>query len=553
MPRYRVFTILFVSILATSASAAPPTVTYLFPAGAARGQSLEITAGGTFERWPVQTWVSRPGLEVKAAKDKGKLIVAASRDALPGKYWIRLFDEQGASSLRPFLVGTLPELLEKESNDDFKKPQMLASPNVVVNGRFDKTGDVDVFGVTLHKGQMLVASIEANRTLASPMDSVLQLLDAKGFVLEQNHDDHDLDPQLTYTAPADGTYLVRAFAFPSTPDSSIRFAGGDTFIYRLTLTTQAFADHAYPLAVSRANPGNTQLRGWNLGPDTREIVIPSADFNDEVELSHPLLGNTVAVQRVEYPVIVETEPNDRQHPQAITLPVVISGHIDSPEDLDVYQFQAAKGQKLVFRVEARSLCSPLDPVLRLSDSTGKLITQIDDSGSRRDGTRDAELNYSVTQDGTFRIEVRDLHDSGSERHFYRLSVFAPQPSFDLTVATDRFTITPDKPLEIVVTVVRRDGFDREIEVQLENVPEGAVTTPMKSLGTGATAKTVTLKITSTKESLAQSIRIVGDVPDQAKERRFARTPITAFNTTTSDFWLAAAKTAPPAEPKKKKK
>lgn len=553
MLHYRTLSALVFALAAAHASAAPPAVTYLFPAGVARGQSLEVTAGGTFERWPVQTWVSRPGLEVKAGKDKGKLSVTASSDALPGKYWIRLYDEQGASGLRPFIVGTLPELLEKEPNDDFKKPQMLASPNVIVNGRFDKSGDVDVFGLTLRKGQTLVASIEANRTLASPLDSVLQLLDVKGFVLEQNHDDHDLDPQLVFTAPADGTYLVRAFAFPATPDSSIRFAGGDTFIYRLTLSTQAFADHAYPLAVQRTNPGKIQCKGWNLGPDTREIAIPPADFNDEVELSHPLLGNTVAVQCVDHPVIVETEPNDRQHPQAITLPVVISGHIDSPGDIDVYQFQAAKGQKLTFRVEARSLGSPLDPVLRLTDSAGKLISQIDDSGSRRDGTRDAELNYSVTQDGSFRIEVRDLHDTGSERHFYRLGVLVPQPGFDLTVAADRFTITPDKPLEIVVTVVRRDGFDREIEVQLENVPEGVVTTPMKSLATGASAKTVTLKITSTKESLAQSIRIVGDVPGQSKERRFARTPLAGFNTTTNDFWLAAAKTAPPAEPKKKKK
>ena len=45
---------------------------------------------------------------------------------------------------------------------------------------------------------------------------------------------------MTFQAPDDGTYVVRLFAFPSVPDASVRFAGGERFIYRLTLTTGAF-------------------------------------------------------------------------------------------------------------------------------------------------------------------------------------------------------------------------------------------------------------------------------------------------------------------------
>src|SRR5581483_12149891 len=146
--------------------AAPPTLTYLFPAGAQQGKSVVLTAGGSFERWPVQVWVDRKGLDIKPAQDKkGQLTATVAADATPGTYWLRLYDEQGASALRPFLVGTLPEVLEQEPNDDPQKPQVLPSSSVVVNGRLERTGDVDSFAVLLHKGETLVASVEANRTL----------------------------------------------------------------------------------------------------------------------------------------------------------------------------------------------------------------------------------------------------------------------------------------------------------------------------------------------------------------------------------------------------
>ena len=120
--------------------------------------------------------------------------------------------------LRPFIAGTLPEVMEKEPNDDFKKPHALDG-SCVVNGKLEKVGDVDCFAVTLKKGQTLVASLEAHNTLRSPMDAMLQVLSADGFVLEENNDFHGLDPQLAFTAKKDGTYIARVYAFPAQPDA----------------------------------------------------------------------------------------------------------------------------------------------------------------------------------------------------------------------------------------------------------------------------------------------------------------------------------------------
>ena len=77
-----------------------------------------------------------------------------------------------------------------------------------------------------------------------------------------------LDPQVNYAVRADGTYTVRVFAFPATPDSSIRHFGSDLSVYRLTITTGPFVDYATPLAVREGADTDFTLYGWNLKEKT---------------------------------------------------------------------------------------------------------------------------------------------------------------------------------------------------------------------------------------------------------------------------------------------
>lgn len=526
-------------------------MTSLFPAGTQRGKTVVVTAGGSFDSWPVQVWVDGKGVEAKAAKDKGKLSVAAAGDAVPGVYWLRLFNEQGASALRPFVVGTLAEVLEQEPNDDPKKPQVLASTTVTVNGRLEKTGDVDGFAVKLRKGQPLVASMEANRVLGSPLDAILQVVSAGGFVLDQNNDYHDLDPQIVFVAPAEDTYLVRTFAFPAVADSAIRFAGGAEFIYRLTLTTGGFVDHAYPLAVARSNPGQVELRGWNLPDSAQKLAVGPGDGSDTSTLFHPQLANTTSVRLEPHPTATEAEPNDLKQPQGIQLPVTISGRIDPAGDEDVYRFLAKKGQKLLFRVEARSLGYPLDPVLRLTDAAGKTLAQVDDTGA---GSRDAELAFTAAQDGPYHIAVRDLHGHGGFRYVYRLRAVFPEPDFALTLAADRFTLLPGKPLDIPVAIDRRNGFNGAIEISAGGLPAGVTASPVSSTPTGSAAKSVTLRVSTTTDPLSAPFFIIGKAQGQPDLSRTARSALPGLNASTPRIWLTILKpgsAAPkPAQDKK---
>ncbi|HET6878571.1 MAG TPA: PPC domain-containing protein [Pirellulales bacterium] len=512
--------------------AAGPEVKHLFPAGASRGSTVEVTAAGNFAKWPAQAWVDRPDVSVVAAADKGKFSVVVTPDAAPGVRWIRVFDTEGASAPLPFVVGALPEVNEQEPNDSPKKPQALPGPACVVNGRLEKRGDVDTFAVPLVKGQTLVAALTANQTLGSPMDGVLQVVSARGSVLAQCDDERGLDPLLAFTAPADGAYLVRVFAFPSTADASIAFAGGERFIYRLTVTTGGFIDGALPLSVSRGSQTEVAAYGWNLtDADHRRQVEPPAG-SSETFLFSPHWANGLTVPVVEHRSIVESEPNDAGHPQAVELPVTFSGRIGELHDKDAIRLHLGKGQAWQFKVDSRSLGYPLDGVLELFDSAGKSLVRADDAGK----DLDPEIKFTAPADGEFTLVVSDLYEHGGPRYFYRLTIAPLEADFALTVGQHSYVLAVGKPLEIPVTIDRRQNFAGDIELQVLGLPEGVTVSPARSIAKDDTAKSVKLTFTATAGPFSGVIRIAGSSKEGVERLRLAESNVVA-GAHISDLWL----------------
>ncbi|HEX5104561.1 MAG TPA: PPC domain-containing protein [Pirellulaceae bacterium] len=482
------------AIFAATAGAAPPKVNYLFPAGAQRGQTASVTASGEFSNWPVQVWADRPGLTATCEKDKGKLKVEVAADAVPGTYWLRLYDSEGAAVMRPFVVGTLPEVTEDETNDLPVKPQAVDA-RVVVNGRLAKSGDLDGYRVELKQGQTLVAAVQGHSILGSPMDSVLQIcellerrsssavstkVETEAFVLEQNHDAIGLDPQIAFSAPRDGQYLVRLFAFPSEPDSSIRFAGGDAFIYRLTLTTGGFIDHALPLAVG-AETANVRLVGWNIPEALLAFAVPSVADPLTHRIFHPDLAGAVELPRLEQPCILGDDAASLDKPQTVSLPVTIGWRLEKAGDADAYAFQAAKGDKVHIEVEAHALGFPTDATLAVLDDAGRALAEADDTGREQ---RDPQIDFTAPEEGRYRVAIRDLAGRGGPRIAYRLTIEPQAPGFSLSLAADSFVLDKDKPLEIQVNVAAQNGFREEVEIQAIGLPPGVTAEPIKFTPSG---------------------------------------------------------------------
>lgn len=487
-------------LLSTTANAAPPALTTLSPNGAQSGATTNITATGTFDPWPMQAVASVKGIDLKPSKDKGKFTVVVAKDVPAGMYWIRLFNAEGASDQRPFFVSPLPEVAEADPNDDPKKPQLL-NESSNVTGKLNPAGDVDHFAIDAKKGQTIVASLQANTILKSPLDGLLQLLDSNGFVVAENNDTHGLDPEVAHPVPKDGRYVVRVFAFPSMPDSGIRFFGSDACVYRLTITTGAFADHAFPPAVSLKDPNPVELRGWNIPEAAKKLTFKPDRVLDRFWVTNPGLANAVPLRVEPHRSLIESEPNNLTKPQEVETPCTIGGHMNAAGDVDVFQFALKKGDRRGIRVEADAFDSPLDPITRILDESGKVLNE---SRTAKGGADPAEIAFVAPTDGKYRVEVRDLYKHGGERYVYRLRIAVPEPDFSLSVAADQFTMNSGESLEIPVTITNVNGFNQPIELRALDLPQGVTF----EAGKPDAAKAGKLKLLA-KLPVSGPIRIVG--------------------------------------------
>lgn len=526
-------------LLVSAVTAAPPELTSFHSTGVTRGQMAEVTAGGNLGgTWPVQVWTDNPGMTIEALADRGKLKVTAAADARPGLTWVRLIGADGASVPRPLFVGSLPEVAEVEPNNSFKERQQL-SASTVISGKLQKQNDVDVFSIPVQAGQTLVASVIANELLGSPMDAVLQICTESGTVLVQDNDSHGLDPQVTYTAAQAGNYLVRIFAFPSEPNSTIAFAGGDNYLYRLTITTAGYADHALPLAVQRGQPAELKLHGWNLPSPAAMLDIPDGDLRELLFFQPPDCAGLVPLLVTNHPSLVAETTASRETPQECPLPCVLSGRLDEPKDSDVFRFTAPKGKPLSIKAESDSIGYEVDPLLRVTDDAGKVLAEAE--SSRRGG--EPVLKFTPPADGPLRLEIADLHRRGGLRYAYRITLSPVTPDFSVTLAAGTFSIVPGKTLEIPLTIDRQNGFAGEIEITAENLPAGITATPLKSLPTGDTAKTAKLLLTAAAESKPGMFQLLaksaGDMPLTRRVTYSAKQGPSSFNH--GDVWLSIGK------------
>src|SRR5262249_49282986 len=150
---------------------------------------------------------------------------------------VRLVNRWGVSNSRSFVVGDLPEVVEKEPNNDLDQAQRIEL-NSTVNGNMASPTDVDYFVFGGKKGQRVVLSC-----LASSIDSRLNpctgVFAAKHRLLPQNRNYQEGDAVADLKLPEDGDYFIRLFHFTHT-------AGNQEYYYRLMVSTAPWIDAIVP-------------------------------------------------------------------------------------------------------------------------------------------------------------------------------------------------------------------------------------------------------------------------------------------------------------------
>lgn len=119
------------------------------------------------------------------------------------------------------------------------------------------------------------------------------------------------------------------------------------------------------------------------------------------------------------PSVAETAGNTSPGAaQLLTRPIAVDGTCD-PLGFDYYRLNGKRGQRLSVEVVAIRTGSPMDPVVRLLDSTRRELMWADDTPG---AGGDCRFAHTFTADGAYLIELRDVAYEGGPAHRYRLRV-----------------------------------------------------------------------------------------------------------------------------------
>lgn len=452
-----------------------PRLLTVFPMGAQKGSTVDVTITAQYAEDVSELIFSSSHIRAVARKDSqgnrldNQFHVSVSPDCPNGLYEARIVTRLGVSTARIFSVGDLPEKTRTTANLSLDKAMELTT-DCLCNA-YTTRQSVDFYRFQASKGQRVYVQCAA-QGIDSKLKPVLILGDADGADLQVERRGGAID----YRIPADGYYTLKVH--------DLTFAGGKEYFYRLSLRT------AQPNELVALHPATRNVNAFSW---------PPANIDDAATLA-------------------EKEPNNGEPGvQQVTLPCDIAGSFYPVADVDVYEFNARKGETWWVEVASERLGRPTDPaivvqqvvaesgtvsvrdVVELSDIPSPV--KVSSNGYSYDGppyqagSSDILASFTAPEDGTYRIQISDLFGGTRKdpRNVYRLIVRKARPDFAIVAWSlhmnlrngDRNALS--KPLALrrggamilEVVVIRRDGFRGPIELEMKNLPPGVTASGMR--------------------------------------------------------------------------
>lgn len=443
--------------------------------GGQAGTQVEISVSGEYLEDIGELVFSDPRIKAVQKLDENqkvvpnKYLVSISADCAVGIYEARIMTRLGLSSSRIFSVSAMPEVTQTASNKT-----LATAMNLEVNSLCNAVMSVrsaDFYSFEARQGQRIIVDC-ATRGIDSKLDAVLILADATGRDLLVERRGGALD----FNVPADGRYIIKIH--------ELTFKGGPDHFYRLALWE---------------SPANTPIVRL---PSTRRVNSfswPPQSLPEQASLN-------------------EVEPNQNaKQAQRISLPCDISGSFFPAADVDVFEFEAKKGEEWWIEVASERFGLPTDPAVLVQQVTQagdieKLVdlaefsdipspVKVSSNGYAYDGppfnpgTSDVLGRLVIKEDGTHRVQLTDLFGGtrSDPRNTYRLVIRRAAPDFALVAWAmhmelrngDRNALSKPVSLRggttmaLEVIALRRDGFNGDIELVLNGLPEGVTAHGLK--------------------------------------------------------------------------
>ncbi|GIS61751.1 MAG: hypothetical protein CM1200mP2_39760 [Planctomycetaceae bacterium] len=348
------------------------------------------------------------------------------------------------------MIGHLPEIVEQEI--DGRPIPTPVTPPVTINGRIFPREDVDIWTFGGKKGRSYVCEVNAAR-IGSPLDSRLEIIGPEEFPVAENTDHFGNDSYLRFTArPTD---LPCSNPRPQVPWISVLRLPADD--HRRPLGRAGL-----PLGIQRGTRTKVQLLGQRLPVEPVTVNVP-ADAVGTIghSLSVPAgETNVFALAVSDHPNVLESNSNNTPATaQAVTLPAVLNGRIESVGDTDHFVFQAKKDQSLLMDLQAARLGSLLDARVSVLDAAGKRVG----GGDESKGSSDPKFTFKAPADGKFTVVVSEQEPGrGGERFAYRLEIspsVTAGPGFQLKLPGDAISVARNGEAKFKIHVERTGGFN----------------------------------------------------------------------------------------------
>ena len=400
----------------------------VFPLGGPMGEKVSFKflggAGGDFSK--EINLPAKPDERFGAFASQGE-------DIAPSPNWIR--------------VSAFANELESEPNDakESATPYYGKLP-IALNGIIAKKGDVDWYKFTAKKGQALDIAVFARR-LRSPLDSALEIFDAKGARLDGNDDAGGADSAVKFNPPADGEYLLRV--------RDQYKNGGEEFAYRIEIAPQ---QPGVVMSIPQVARNDSQSRQFITVPrGGRFATMMSAKrVNFAGDLNYAVKDLPAGVQ-----LVADTLPGKQE-----LEPVVFEAAADAPitgkfVELLAQPTDASKPVRSQFRHDVEFVAGPNNTYYYT--------------------TREDQLYVAVTEAAPFSLRIEEPK--------------APLVSFGA--------------LDLKIVAERRAGFDGAINVKMMWNPPGVGSLPDITIGKGSNSAIYQLNAKAEVEARKWKIAVLG--------------------------------------------
>jgi len=437
-------------------------------------------------------------------------------------------------------VGNEPEIFEKEPNDTVEQAQTISLP-VTVNGHIDggsRAGgipDEDYFRFHARKGEQLNIDVAAAR-LGSPLDSVIEVLDAQGNPIPRatirclnqttttlsDKDSRTVAIRMISTSDLhEGDYLMvgdelnRIDFIPDQPDADTILKGVDDL--RLAYLGTSPDVHAVNTPVYKAEilPPDAQVPsnglpvfhltwrnddgGPGFGADSRLDFVAPADGDYILHLKdvRAMEGRDFSYRLTIRPAApdfeLKAEPANPNIPRGgsalVTVTVSSIRSYSGVIEVDVKGLPAG--------VSATAATIPAG-----QDSTVVVLTASKDAPL---DTHPAVIEFIGHGEAGGHKLLRTANAQGGMERPLQLASITPAPDVVVTTDARQVTLEPGKEATVTLHIDRRNGFKGRVPCFVQNLPPGVRVVNIGLNGVLVTEAQASRSFTLRAENWAQPI------------------------------------------------